>query len=183
MLNDWFIEADGPDLEQGDLFFACPIVRAPDLAFPVPEVIDVNLEDHDVVVLSQDCDLENDKIEDVLLAQVQLYADLVEREGEANGTIKGRKWRASVRKGEQPAYVLIPYGLGSDAAYALVDFHHLYTVPKRYLVGIAATAGARPRLVSPYKEHLSQAFASFMMRVGLPNDLKDFENADPDAGQ
>lgn len=180
MNNDWFVGIDGADIEQGDLFFDCPVIRPTSYTFPLPDEIDVNAEDHDVVVLTQTCDLENDKVLDVLLAKVQLYSDLVKISGSRNPAIKGRNWRASVRKGEQPPYVLVPHGSNSHADWAIVDFHHLFTVPKQYLVGLATQLGTRPRLVSPYKEHLAQAFAGYMMRVGLPNPLADFDTAAPE---
>jgi hypothetical protein len=34
--------------------------------------------------------------------------------------------------------------------------------------------GRRLRLLPPYREHLSQAFARFFMRVGLPVDIPPF---------
>jgi hypothetical protein len=35
----------------------------------------------------------------------------------------------------------------------------------------AVRAGDRLRLLPPYREHLSQAFARYFMRVGLPQDI------------
>jgi len=52
-----------------------------------------------------------------------------------------------------------------------VDFHRIYTVPKAYLKQIALNNKFRIRLLPPYREHLSQAFARYFMRVGLPVDI------------
>jgi hypothetical protein len=38
----------------------------------------------------------------------------------------------------------------------------------------ANAAGHRLRLLPPYREHLSQAFARLFMRVGLPADIPPF---------
>ena len=44
-----------------------------------------------------------------------------------------------------------------------------FTVPRDYLEPLyAQRAKSRLRLRPPYREHLSQAFARFFMRVGLP---------------
>ncbi len=46
--------------------------------------------------------------------------------------------------------------------------------PETYALSVhSGLVGARVRLLSPYKEHLSQAFARYFMRVGLPRPLKD----------
>ena len=53
-----------------------------------------------------------------------------------------------------------------------VDFHEVYTVPGESLESFLREQNAsRPRLLPPYRAHLSQAFARFYMRVGLPVDV------------
>lgn len=53
----------------------------------------------------------------------------------------------------------------------IVDFHDIFTVPLPFLQGIAETGCGHLCLLPPYREHLSQAFARFFMRVGLPTDI------------
>jgi hypothetical protein len=51
----------------------------------------------------------------------------------------------------------------------LVDFHDLFTVPREFLESLLRQRQEqRLRLCPPYREHLSQSFARFFMRVGLP---------------
>ena len=53
--------------------------------------------------------------------------------------------------------------------HRVVDFHYVYTVPRNFLESLLEQRGqTRLRLLPPYREHLSQAFARFFMRVGLP---------------
>jgi hypothetical protein len=59
--------------------------------------------------------------------------------------------------------------------WSVVEFHRLATLPKAFASTFAAGLGPRLRLRPPYREHLSQAFARFFMRVGLPHDAKTFE--------
>jgi hypothetical protein len=53
--------------------------------------------------------------------------------------------------------------------HLIVDFADVYTVPRDFLEAFLAKRGqSRLRLLPPYREHLSQSFARFFMRVGLP---------------
>jgi hypothetical protein len=57
-------------------------------------------------------------------------------------------------------------------AIRVVDFHDLFTVPRGFLEAVLRQRGLpRLRLLPPYREHLSQAFARFFMRVGLPQPI------------
>jgi hypothetical protein len=56
--------------------------------------------------------------------------------------------------------------------HRIVDFHSVHTVPRAFLDMLVAERGAkRLRLLPPYREHLSQSFARFFMRVGLPTPV------------
>lgn len=56
--------------------------------------------------------------------------------------------------------------------HRVVDFHAIYTVPRDFLETLLLDRNKpRVRLLPPYREHLSQAFARFFMRVGLPAPL------------
>jgi len=54
-----------------------------------------------------------------------------------------------------------------------VDFRRLYSLPIAY-VRHKLEAALHLRLLPPYREHLSQAFARNFMRVGLPVDIPPF---------
>ena len=43
-------------------------------------------------------------------------------------------------------------------------------LPKIFVEKVAAAQNPRLRLKAPYREHLSQAFARFYMRVALPRE-------------
>ena len=56
--------------------------------------------------------------------------------------------------------------------HRIVDFHSVHTVPRAFLdTLIAERAAKRLRLLPPYREHLSQSFAGFFIRVGLPTPI------------
>jgi hypothetical protein len=56
----------------------------------------------------------------------------------------------------------------------IVDFRRIYSLPLTFVRKRAARTGAGLRLLPPYREHLSQAFARYFMRVGLPRDIPAF---------
>lgn len=59
-------------------------------------------------------------------------------------------------------------------AHRVVDFHEVYTVPRQFLESFLAQRNEQClRLSPPYREHLSQAFARFFMRVGLPTSIEE----------
>lgn len=64
--------------------------------------------------------------------------------------------------------------------WSTVGFRDLHIVPKSDLRLFAHSLGPRLRLRSPYKEHLAQSFARFMMRVGLPVTNHDFARYQPE---
>jgi hypothetical protein len=56
-----------------------------------------------------------------------------------------------------------------------VDFRRVFSLPLGFMRGLATAQGNRLRLLPPYREHLSQSFARFFMRVGLPEDIPAFK--------
>ncbi len=178
--NSWYEVIDETTLAQGDVLLSCPIPVIETYTFPLPENLDVLVDVHHVIVLSQSCDLENDKVDEVLLGAVLEYDRLVALEGDDNPSVKGKNFRKAAVRGDLAAYSLLPEASGPPSmAWALVDFHHLFTLPKSYLEEFCAKCGVRLRLVPPYREHLAQAFARYVMRVGLPTALDQFERVVP----
>lgn len=74
---DWYDVTQGSELLQGDLLRDCPIPRVRGLEhWPLRagQPLEVDIDREDVVIVSQSCDLANDKIDDVVLAQVLDWA-------------------------------------------------------------------------------------------------------------
>ncbi len=63
----------------------------------------------------------------------------------------------------------------ANREFRIVDFRCIYTLPLDFCREFAAKSGNRIRLLSPYREHLSQSFARLFMRVGLPADIPPFK--------
>jgi hypothetical protein len=165
----WYQIGKMDDLEQGDLLPDCPVIYLPNDLTPflvaeendqieiIPDLKTVNL-----IVMTQSCDLENDKIEQVLLCAYLPFS-----------TKEYQKNKDNIRKERMPALHLIEKCDAENFPFEkqVVDFRAIYTLPKDFVFAFAETLDIRSRLLSPYKEHLSQAFARYFMRVGLPRPL------------
>jgi hypothetical protein len=125
----------------------------------------------DAIVISHSCDLveAHEKVSEVVLCAVWRCA-------EVPGHLATPKGMEDARRGNLPSYhMLAPCDLaGLESEVSVVDFRRVYSLPLSYVREFAATVGDRVRLLPPYREHLSQAFARFFMRVGLPLDIPPF---------
>jgi hypothetical protein len=187
MNNNWYelVDADTP-ITQGDLIFNCPLLT---WTTPLPKLensqseldilkASVNAIQADVIVMTQACDLENNKVTNVILcphislsSYKQNWEEAMKSYGQ-NPTAKswkrlcddikdGYMWNLSMLNSGEIADIKIEH--------RVVDFHDVYTIPRIFLESILQQRQkSRLRLLPPYREHLSQAFARFFMRVGLP---------------
>lgn len=168
----WFGVASGDEVEQGDIFENCPVFLPPEditVTSGQPSTGEFTWQDRDVIVLSQTCDLVKDreKIDDVLLCAVWKREELSKDWTEAR--------MEEARKGRLPAFHLLAECTldGFRCSVRVVDFRRVHSLPVA-LVRKRASLSSRLRLMPPYREHLSQSFARFFMRVGLPVDIPPF---------
>lgn len=165
----WYtvVDGDAPPM-QGDFISNCPIL------IPVlPEQIKEGAKKVDgvvrlinVVILSQSCDLEQRKIELVLVCPV-VPLSKIQAENDYYKKTEGKK---ALRDGHLPGYHLMNKCEIEKFERELIvaDFRNVYGVPIEFLLSFNKQSGERLRLLPPYREHLAQAFARFFMRVGLP---------------
>jgi hypothetical protein len=168
----WFAQISHDDLEQGDIFEECPTFLPPDNITESNQKPVIQWAERDLILLSQSCDLVKDreKITQACLCEVWRASEF-----------KGSHFLAKpsglemVRKGQVPRYHLlarceIP---GFEREFRIIDLQQVYSLPIDFLRSRAR--GGRLRLLPPYREHLSQAFARVFMRVGLPVDIPPFK--------
>jgi len=158
-------------LLQGDFIKECPII------IPSPEIhegqyVDVDVVKYNTIVMSQSCDLAQGKIDLVLVCPVWPLYELVNE----FSFLQGKKGKEELRKGNLPGYHLLNKCEFNEfeTDYLVVDFRHVYSIHFTALKQLAESYQKRIRLLPPYREHLSQAFARFFMRVGLPVDIPAF---------
>ena len=189
MSDSWYEEIEpGTKLMQGDLIFGCPLVSWKSEALQVSgsgdtEVLHTMTEAilADTVVMTQACDLDQDKVQNVVLCPhitVTEYFDAWRTEMQSKGNNPTNKaWRSHcevICDGFIWNLALLNAGktltLGTE--HRIVDFHDIFTVPRTFLEALLRQRGQqRLRLLPPYREHLSQAFARFFVRVGLPTPV------------
>jgi hypothetical protein len=183
----WYdrVEQANATIEQGDILDNCKIFALPsnslydqiqrlDPALPSQElqVEKAPLEQVNLIVASQSCDLRTrpggkTTLKNVLLCAFHRY-DQFPQDGDRKLDVK------NIIQGRQPAYhLLAPTGIpGFQRGLRIIDFRNVYVLPIEY-VRAHLSAAPHLRLLPPYREHFSQAFARFFMRVGLPSDIDE----------
>lgn len=89
-------------------------------------------------------------------------------------SLAGQDTRKAILKGYRHRYTMLAESNQPEAPMGvrIVDFGRIFSLPKAFVRQWASDQGKRLRLCPPYREHLSQAFARFFMRVGLPQDIE-----------
>ena len=169
----WYEPVEGDEIRQGDILPGCPVFCPPDdlASGELPAAV-FRSEEHYVVVMTQSCDMDSNhpKVKEILLC------DVMQRSAFKEGPPAQDDWWEEARKGRRPAFhVLAGCTLsGLERGPAIVDFRRVYSLPMSFVQTLALERKPRLRLRPPYREHLSQAFARFFMRVGLPVDIPPF---------
>ena len=175
-LYPWFGITNGDDIEQGDILEGCPVFEPPAnlTVEPTEEPIPATFTwtPQNVIVMTQSCDLvkgQQKGVNDVLLCQVWNRSEL-------SGHLAKLDGLEDARKGRLPACHMLGASELSEFKrdVRIVDFRKLYSLPVAFVRNRAAMA-KRLRLLPPYREQLSQSFARFFMRVGLPIDIPPFK--------
>jgi len=172
MVESFWVKVTESNLRQGDYLPDCavPIFLDPT---PTSETQQVPIDVFDLIVLTQSCDLEQNKVRLVAMCPI---SPIQAFEGKNPEYKKKGRWN-DVRKGRiEGLHMLGALSNPTNNREALVvDFREIYSLPFEYLVKHATELGPRWRLKSPFLEHFSQAFARFFMRVGLPSTIPEFQ--------
>jgi hypothetical protein len=188
-MNDWYSSPFGGRISQGELLFSCPVLvwsnQTNDLQETSPLTERILGQAIDLVVMTQACDLEHDKVRSVVLCphssitSYRVVWDRSVRKRNQNPTEKAwRKLLDDITGGLVWNLTLLNRFVGEPPMEArIVDFHEVFTLPRDFLEAFIDQVGTpRLGLNSPYREHLSQAFARYFMRVGLPTPVDRTEN-------
>ena len=185
--SHWYytIDADNSTLEQGDIVEDCKILIPSDDNFLAllsesdsETVQPMQFIQGNFIIMSQSCDLENSKIDSVIVCPIISLKKVNEIASELN--LKSSKQKEVLRQGNIPSYHLLnklKLFTMESADFYCVSFKHIYSLPKQYLKKVMENK-EHIRVLSPYKEHLSQSFARYFMRVGLPTDISKAELKD-----
>jgi hypothetical protein len=181
VLSDGYELVQGSELMQGDIFEGCPVFRPPaDLPWPIDESADefeFTLGQQDVIVLTQSCDLAPGQKSDMWLVILCPLWRLSEAAA-ANPFLASSYGKEQCRRGNMTGYHMIAACEDNrwEREVSVVSFREVWSLPLLFVRNMAQAMGPRPRLRSPYREHLAQAFARYFMRVGLPVDIPPYRS-------
>jgi hypothetical protein len=167
----WYEVTEDPQLAQGDFILECPVLIPP-RNFRHGQQADVEFATYNVVVMSQTCDIVLRKIDLVLVCPTW---SLTELKAQLPDLAPIRKLE-HIRRGDLPGFhMLAACEIESfECECRVVTFRDVYSVHLDFLQDHVRLSQRRLRLLPPYREHLSQAFARFFMRVGLPVNIPSF---------
>ena len=165
----WYTETK--DLAQGSLLRGVRVWE--ELPNSTAEVARAAPRRIDAIVLTQSCDILKPGQARLLIAEIQSYRAIAEQHGQY---LRSSKYRKELTDGLTIAEFLLPPARDALDDWSIANFRELHNVNRSHAINAESFIG----LDSPYREHLGQAFARFMMRVGLPTGIgtefeKDFK--------
>ncbi len=170
----WYsIVGKSDEILQGDFVPECPILIPPP-SIKIDDEPEIDIQLIDSIIMSQSCDLSNNHIDIVLVCPfypLKTFIDLLPAD-QSSSKKAISKTIDNLRKGNLPGYHLLNKVDNYLEDYQVVDFRNVYGIQINSLKNICNELNKRIRLLPPYREHLSQAFARYFMRVGLPQDIK-----------
>lgn len=181
----WYESVESDSLEQGDFIDSCQVIIPRYIPIDMVEEsmravsasyqIESDTITYNVIIVSQSCDLDNAKVDYVLVCPRWSYTEVVKH----NPKFGKKDAFERIKQGKEYRYCMLGECDLPDflSEIQLVDLNMVFSVPYSLMKQIALSKGKRLRLRSPYKERLAQAFAYFHMRVALPHDLPTFEVA------
>lgn len=161
--GDWYDIVEGEQIEQGDILINCQVIwLSPESSVPLPpNEFSIEHDTLPVIVLTQTCDLSNPgKIDFVVVARLQ------------RASTQNADNQKKIALGQRPRYHIIEAFPVANLERMIIDFGDIFVLPISYVKNVAAAHGKRPRILPPYREHLSQAFGSFFSRVALDKPIR-----------
>lgn len=173
--HEWYslVSAQEP-FQQGDFFARFPIVIPTAKILDGTKDITLPIEYHDVVLMTHSCDFEGIQDDDlVIFCDRWDFGSFANKKNLSDGKKKSL-WGA-LRKGQYIKLHLLNKSdiYGHEFDYQIIVLDSIFYVPFIVLKTFTSQGGPRTRLLSPYREHLAQAFARQFMRVGLPSVLPE----------
>ena len=167
---DWYSKVKSEEnLTQGDILLDFPIL------IPNSQLFNNSQEDHieeiesetsDVIVLSQACDLENYSTEDLIV-----FCPIYELK-KSSIMNKKDKWKPLITNRILNIFMLNKCEIENhEFDFTFADLKKVITTPYKFAEEFSQKEEYRIRLLPPYREALSSAFAYQFMRVGLPIPL------------
>lgn len=160
-------------IEQGDIFYNVPAIEPISADIDRGESITANVIKLDVIIMTQSCDLGHGKVNNVTVCPITNFQQHILNNFDSVGKRKGHAKK--LKRGEDLRYHLLNEEPGIVNGLYVVDLKNVFGVSYKLLEKLKSSQKDRVRLLPPYREHLSQAFARVYMRIGLPIDISEEE--------
>lgn len=154
-------------VDQGDIFDGCPILEVASFNTNEIEPIELGYDASRVVVLTQTCDLANEKTTRVTVARVLMAQDLVDAQ-----LLKEADVRGPIRSGRVYGLYYLPKDNGLGLPEAIVDLRQLHSVRLDLLQALSRRGNRLARIQPLFREHMAKHFADTYSRIGLPEPYK-----------
>jgi hypothetical protein len=150
-------------LDQGDVVDDCPVLRVANFHLGQSPPVDVSIGLARVLIVTQTCDLANEKTLVANAAEVFDAQHLIDQKILKPVDIKG-----PLRGGRIWGFYFLPAQADLGLPEMIVDLRRLHTVRLDLLTELCRGGKRRARLPVPYREHLAKHFADTFSRIGLP---------------
>lgn len=161
--------------QQGDILMNFPVVNLDLAAYRAliaqQQYDGLTVQSFNVIILTQSCDLEDAQEDDlIIICPIFSWSEVV-RGLQSKEKINSR-W-SNLRKGTKIGEHLLDKCEieGYELEHQVIDLRRIYTVPYEVIDEFVKNQPFRVRLMPPYREHMSQAFANVFMRIGLPSNV------------
>ena len=150
-------------IDQGDLLDQCPLPLINDIRKDALDTWPVDVDFRRVIVLTQTCDLANEKTTTATVAEVFDAQVLVDRK-----ILKPLEIKGPLRAGRIWGWYFLPAQPDLGLGEMIVDLRRLHTVRLDLLIALARGGKRQGRVPPLYREHLAKHFADTFSRIGLP---------------
>jgi hypothetical protein len=149
-------------IDQGDLIDQCPLPAIEDVRLGTAEPsVRVGLQR--IIILTQTCDLANEKTTTATVAEVIDAQEFVDR-----GYLKPADVKGPLRAGRIWGFYFLPAQPDLGLREMIVDLRRLHTVRLDLLLALVREGNRDGRVPPLYREHLAKHFADTYSRIGLP---------------
>ena len=150
-------------IDQGDIVESCPILSLVRFDPDKPSEIETKHAFQRIIVLTQTCDLANQKATRIIAALVFDAQKVIQ-----DRLLSAADVRGPLRSGRIFGWYFLPKHVESGLPEMIVDFRQLHTMRLDLLTSLCQRGQRRARVQPLYREHLAKHFADTYSRIGLP---------------
>lgn len=157
------VPAPADAIDQGDIIDGYPILALAHFDLNDLETPEIDVPLTHIRVVTQTCDLANQKATHAVCAVVHEAQSLVNQQ-----ILKAAEIRGPVRAGRVFGWYYLPKSAALDLPEMIVDFRQLHTARLDLLAALCQRGQRKARVQRLYREQLAKHFADTYSPIGLP---------------